>query len=132
MSLPITHVNPSENLSRFLFSDSLFSRTANRVKYAAFKPPRNYPLELSVYRVNGLTEQDIWGLAAQQVETKERKTKARADLLCQDVLDVPLEVRPDPMPHCRHANITGWKEEDLENLDFAVRLASIAVLVIKQ
>lgn len=101
------------------------------MKYGTFIPPKQSPYELSVYRVDGLQEYEIWQLTVENVETERRKTKARADLICQDALDLQLEVKPEPTRHYRHANITGWEEKDLEDLKFAVQLASKATLIIK-
>ena len=55
-----TAVGDREPLTRFLFSDKLFARTAGRVKRHAFDPPVN--LQLSVFRIHDVAEDRIWQL----------------------------------------------------------------------
>ena len=65
---------------------------------------------MSVFRISGLndnqelSENEIWEIGQEHVQTADRPVKARADLLASNVYDSNLEVVPDEPPE-RHANI---------------------------
>ena len=97
------NVPPDEKLTRFLFSDRLFARTKGEVKYKAFMPDS---VDISVYRISGLSDTEVWDTGKKYVERPGRTIKARADLFAAVVYKNDLKVIPDTTPHKLHANIT--------------------------
>ena len=71
-------------LSRFAFSRRWVSRADGgfRFKYQAFMPRSAHggPLELSVFRVDGLSEEEIWTHARKYALPPGRNIHGRADL----------------------------------------------------
>ena len=116
---------PTEDLARFIFQSGHFSLT--EVKYAAFMPWPNP--KASVSRVSGLSEREVWKLGEDHVASSARPSiKARGSIRVQEVLDVRLQVEPDPKPHYRHANIAGWDPERSKQKLQAIELAKRARL----
>ena len=127
MKLPAI-VNPDEVLSRYLLSRSLFSPQKKRVKSSAFLPPPD--LKLSVFRVNGLTEKEIWELGERDVVQKQSTSKTlygRADVKASSVWNVNLRIDPNDIPP-RHADLIGWPEEKSARKLIALELAEQAEL----
>jgi len=121
------HVADSESLARFLFSDKLFARTAGRVKWRAFDPPEN--LELSVFRIDGMTVEGVWRLGREQAgAVRNESPRARADIEATEVRARKLDVAAAPKDDLRHANIVGWPSEKESIRLIAMELASSAKL----
>lgn len=121
------HVAESESLARFLFSDRFFARTTGRVKWRAFDPPEN--LELSVFRTDGMTVEDIWRLGRERAgAVRNESPRARADLGATDVRAQKLDVTAAPKDDRRHANIIGWPSEKESIRLIAMELAGSAKL----
>ena len=103
------NVPPGDKLTRFIRYSSHFSIATNRVKPDAFLPHKKN-VDVSVFRISGLndsqelSENEIWEIGREHVQTEDRPIKARADLLASNVYDSNLEVVPDEPPE-RHANI---------------------------
>ena len=103
------NVPPGEKLTRFIRYGSHFSIVTNRVKPNAFLPHKK-SVDISVFRISELTnsqelsENEIWEIGREHIQTEDRPIKARADLLASNVYDSNLEVVPDEPPE-RHANI---------------------------
>lgn len=103
------NVPPGEKITRFIRYGSHFSIVANRVRPDAFLPHKN-EVDISVFRISVLndsqvlSENEIWEIGREHVQTEDRPIKARADLLASNVDDSNLEVVPDEPPE-RHANI---------------------------
>lgn len=103
-------VSPGEKLTRFIRYGSHFSVGANRVKPDAFLPHKK-SVDISVFRITALidseelSENEVWEIGQEYVQTEERPIKARADLSAAVVYENNLEVIPDEPPQ-RHANIT--------------------------
>ena len=123
------NVPPDEKLARFIFSKSHFSIVNKTVKYKAFIPPSNR-VELSVYRISTLSDGEVWEIGRKYVETGDRRLKARADFLADQVYESHLEVIPDPQPHERHANITPFPADRRTRARIARKLALSSKLVI--
>ncbi len=124
-------VSFTETISRYILSKNDF--TKNRIKYSAFIP---YPhLELSIYRIDSLTEAEIWNIGQVEVANKRGKPLlARGDVTVAQVGEVSgLEVTPDtdPESHYLHANIINWPKMKSEQKLRAVELADRAQLFIK-
>ena len=70
-------------------------------------------MELSIYRVDGLASADVWNLCAAYVDDLAlgRRAKARGTTTAQLFLEAELKFDPDGIPHDRHANVIGWRED---------------------
>lgn len=108
-------VGPGERISRFVRSRSQFAPEKQRVKRAAFMPSGE-PLQLSVFRTENLTEDEVWNLA-QHLATPPR---ARGDIGASAITAIGLSIDADDHPP-RHANILGWsllkEEQNLKALE---------------
>lgn len=83
--------------------------------------------ETSVFRVDGLSSEEVWDIGIDFVARNRRQAlKGRADLDVAHVLVVNLKVEPDTTPHPRHANIVDWPAEKHEQKMMATKLASVA------
>jgi len=100
------------------------------VKYAAFMPPKG-ETEVSVFRIDTLTLQEIWETGEMVGAVSERKLQARGDLLVDHVLREDLEVIEETSNHPLHANIEGWPSDDLKIRRIARNLADNATLFLK-
>ena len=117
-------------LSRFAFTRSWISRIGGgfRFKYQAFMPRAAHgrPLELLVFRVDGLNEEEIWTHARKYALPPGRNIHGRADMPQAAIAATdPLHVDYDDSPP-RHANVVGWPKEKDEQLALAQDLASVA------
>ena len=74
----MVQVDPSEDLTKFIFNRSQFSPSNDRVKYSAFMPPPNR--RLSVFRIAGLAENDVWEIGETIGERRTLPLLARADI----------------------------------------------------
>lgn len=118
-----------ERLSRFIFCKDHFSTLKNEVKYGAFIPPKN--LELSIYRSNFLSENEIWKIGKNNVtelRADNKKIISRADITTSLVRIKGLDAISKPTPHPLHADIIGWSsDKSLQKLK-AQELALLASL----
>lgn len=120
---------PDDFLARFIL-DKRYSKPDNQghVKYNVFLPPIDKK-KLSVYRIQGLDESEVWAIGDTFVASVQGKPLiARADILAEDVIGVSLSVTPEPAPHPRHADITGWPDDRPAQREYALRLARAAKL----
>lgn len=121
-------------LARFIFSRQHYSPQKNAVKYGAFLPVRNSEtsiLEVSVFRISSLQDDEIWRIGEREVAQKSGRTlRARADITVSGVQDKQLRVDLDDVP-LRHVNITGWPEEKSEQISIAINLAADSLLRVK-
>ncbi len=97
-------VSSGEKLTRFIRYSSHFSVVTNRVRPDAFLPHKN-EVNISVFRISEITEDEVWKIGQEYVHTEKRPVKARADIFASDVYENNLEVIPVEPPQ-RHANIT--------------------------
>jgi hypothetical protein len=120
-------VHSGENLARYIFSRNHFTVFPPRVKFNAFLPPAD--LELSVFRITGLTEDQIWTIGTTRVATTRGKTpKARGDVKAASVKN-GLSVQRDPLVE-RHAIVIGWPSEPSARQLLAKELAAAATLLL--
>jgi hypothetical protein len=89
-------------------------------------PPKNR--RLSVFRVSGLLENEIWQLV-DNLRT-DQSLLGRADIKARSVNETGLAVEADDIPP-RHANIIGWPDDDLAIRLKALELAETAHLHLK-
>jgi len=116
-------VEPSETLSHYIYSRSQFSKT--KVKYSAFMPPGNK--ELSVFRIDGLNETQIWDIGD---KIRDKPSKARADITGEQVSSTGLKCDPNDDPP-GHVNIIGWPDDESAIKLNAIELAEQALLKVK-
>ncbi len=94
--------------------------------------PRDDSKEISVFRIDGLTEDEIWKIWENTVNRSSNRTlHGRAEITALAVETQDLQVVPDKKPH-RHANIIGWPAEKSKRLQIAQELAAIATLILRQ
>ncbi len=124
MSGPV--VDSSETVSRYLFKDDI--RSDETIRYQAFLPSSSNP-KLSVFRVFGLSDQEIWALAVEKVEPiRGKRVSARGDLSIAKVEDKQLVIQPDAEATSRHANIVDWPPDREKRATIAKDLAALASL----
>lgn len=128
--LPIINsesIDSREVVARYLLSSSDYSFTNSRVKPRALEPSPSDQCT-SVFRIDGLTENEIWDLGMRFVAgPRARRIHARADITVSNILNLKLSVRPDEPP-VRHALIAGWANEKHVRMAKAQELAAQATL----
>lgn len=122
MSHALKHIDQTEIVSRYIMDKNCYAATKNRVKYSAFMPSKNG--EVSVYRISGISEHEIWDIGKKYVaEKRNKKLRARADLPVRKISNERLGVISEPNPHPLHANIINWPEDKSKRLLIAIKLA---------
>lgn len=126
-------VSPGEKLTRFIRYGSHFSDVTNRVRPDAFLPHKN-EVDISVFRISELTEDEVWKIGQKYVQTEQRPVKARADISASGIYESNLEVIPSEPPQ-RHANITPLPVDNSPTnrkvrRSLATKLANLSKLVI--
>lgn len=121
-------INPSDDLTKYIFNKSQFSSSNKRVKYSVFIPPSNR--RLSVFCIECLSENEVWEIGNDVGIERKLTLLARADIKASSVTKTGLEIDADNIPP-RHANIVGWPAEDSEIKLRAVELAEKAQLYLK-
>lgn len=104
------NVSPGETLTRFIRYNRHFSDSANTVRHEAFLPHKN-SVNLSAFRISGLSDSEVWAIGREYVQTTESPIKARADLSAGDVYENNLKVIADEEGHERHVSITPFPIE---------------------
>ncbi len=122
--------NEALPLSRFAFTKKWVSKADGgfRLKYHAFMPRsvHGHPLEVSVFRVDGLSEAQIWEHGRRYALPPGRNFHGRGDVTLHVVNATgPLRLEFDEPPP-RHANVVGWPTERDQQLALAQDLASRA------
>lgn len=103
-------IGAQESLSRGVFLKDHVNYTKRTVGWRAFLEKRP---ELSVLRVDGLSDAEIWAYGDKYVAVpSNRVLYARGDFTASDLTPLELTAAPDPPPR-RHANVLGWPD-DLE------------------
>ena len=121
-------INGQEAIARYITSKRWYSREKNVVKPQAFMPPSD--LRLSVFRIDNLSEPEIWKIGFKKVIDKmnrPRNLHRRADIQALNILKNNLQIDPDNTPP-RHASIIGWPELKEERKSIAQELAAKASL----
>lgn len=110
------HVKDTEPLVRYLVPKRHFKPIKNEpgkfeITAKAFFPSFRTGA-LSVYRVEELSDSDIWSIADNYVAPKLQDFNgtfnARADIATEAVRKYGLDVVPETTPHERHADIINW------------------------
>lgn len=119
----------TEPLNRIIFSSRHIRSSDNTIRSDAFLP-HHTRLDLSVYRVLGLSSKKIWQLVREFVEDKRIDGKlatARAELLVSDVKKHrQLTLNADGKPNFRHLNIENFPSSKSESKMIALELAAAA------
>ena len=130
-------VRDDENVTRFT-GKKRYAAPPDKVDISLFLPSmneENNQYELSVYRVDGLEDFEIFDLGREHVN---RQTCARADIEVSSVRGirvdgqiVGLDLVADGVPHERHANVINWPngrgDEDIAlRNEIANRLRKVA------
>jgi hypothetical protein len=120
-------ITPEEPVARCLTQGNHYSRSASRVTERAFLPGRDNTT--SVFRVDGLSEEETWQLADTHVAGVPggRAVHGTGTIRAHVVSDVGLRLEPDDDPP-RHAAIAGWPEGKDDQKSRAQRLAAAALL----
>lgn len=120
---------PNEEVTRFLRHSNQYVPSTNRVKPKAFHPaPSDH--KVSVFRIQGLTQLQIWSLGDTYVSSEKGLT-GRADLMIEQINTADLQVE-SAEPPLRHANIAGWPAEKHEWMSLAQELAAVAILRLRE
>ncbi len=93
-----------------------------RLRPAAFMPYRG---ELSVFRIDGLDDGEVWEHVAVHARRPGRRMHGRGDFLVADIRGDALKLNLDDSPP-RHGNLIGWPAERHEQLALARELATVA------
>jgi len=121
-------INGQETIARYITSKNWYSRKKNIVKPQAFMPPPD--LILSVFRIDNLSEPEIWKIGFEKVISKmnqPRNLHGRADIQALNIVENNLQIDPDNTPP-RHASIIGWPGLKEERKSIAQELAAKASL----
>ena len=81
--------------------------------------------ETSVFRISGVSEEQIWHIASEVATIRNKQLFGRADILASKVFSKELQVVPKEPPP-KHANIVGWPDDPSLTLSIAQELADEA------
>ena len=124
---PTTEVSAAEVISRYCLSSSSGQISTTKAKYGLFLP--NQKGATSVYRINGLRDDEIWQIGRDYVAAPRGGSLiARADVAVSVVNGAGLRVDPQPAPHPRHADIVDWPEGRDDKVQRAQDIAKAASL----
>jgi hypothetical protein len=116
-------IDSSETVSRFLVQGDI--RADGTVRHGAFLPPASN-LQLSVFRIYNLSEDQIWALAAEKVEPSRGFVLGRGNLSEAQINDNMLIVKRDEDSSSRHADIVAWPNDRDFRATIAKVLAALA------
>lgn len=122
-----------EPLGRYLLFSKFFNPNNHIVHSTAFLPPNNN-LKLSVFRIVGLSNADIWKIGEEKVVKRMKVSRTLygiAEIKVAVVQEKKLKLDIDNNPE-RHANIIGWPEEKSERKLIAMELAENAKLKLRE
>jgi hypothetical protein len=122
-------VAASEQIARYILSKRYFKTTNRTVKYGAYLPAPNG--ETSVYRISGLSEEEIWEIGQEYVANPSSRTLyARGDTPAYVIMKTGLTLVPETTPHPLHANIVKWPSDKDEQKMLALEIVNEAVLAL--
>ena len=125
-------IDPSDSLTRFLFSDRDFRAASRLLKERAFRP-REGDSDISVFRTTGRKDAEIWEVGARFVLPERKasdsnaKLHGRADFNAAAPISLGLACELQPPPP-EHAVVSGWPAEKHERIQIAQELAARAFL----
>ena len=121
-------VRSDEPIVRYIIDSKHFHKPTHVVKPDAFLPNGDPPTT-SVFRVDGLSSDDVWGIGHRIANKRSRTLKARADFDTRALMGTPLKLDADDDPP-RHANIIGWPLEKSDRLQLALEIAEKSSLLV--
>jgi len=125
----IPEVKSSEILSRFLRKKDWIRKSDGTVHPITFEPDvKLTPHQLSVFRIDGLLQEKIWGIGRIMARKNGWTLFGRADLKASDYSEIGLKIKADNKPR-GHANIVNWPEKSSMKL-LTKQLAGIASTVL--
>lgn len=128
-SLQQDNVAASEQIARYILSKRYFSTKNRTVKYGAYMPAPNG--ETSVYRISGLSEEEVWQIGQQNVAKPGMRTLyARGDTPASVIMKTGLTLVPETTPHPLHANIVNWPLVKDEQKMLALEIVNEATLTL--
>jgi hypothetical protein len=130
------NVPDNETVSHFAYHESsYYTGGKNQLRFTAFMSPK-VPGEVSVYRIDNLSEFEIWNIGDDL--RSDKKSKARGDMQVTDITAIKneqgknLQVVEDTVSHRLHANIINLPTIDkAKQRVVAVQLAEKTILKIK-
>ena len=117
-------INEFEYLSRFIVNESHYRKMDLSIKPQAFFT--NKEGKTSVFRITGLSNEEIWDIARDVAQQRNKTLLGRAEISAFDVIEQGLRVEPDPPPE-RHANMIGWpheKSDKAKRMSIGLKLAA--------
>ena len=121
------------NLCRFIFQSNHYSTAQSKPKPNAFLPAPN-KTRISMFFVDSLSDQEIWSLGDFVGKGRNTNVKARAELPAKTIWSVELcklEIEPDPAPHPRHVDISGWPPDKDTQKAIALDLCAASTLYVR-
>jgi hypothetical protein len=113
-------IQPDEILTRFVTDREHYKTVARTVHWRGFLPSKSDPDELSISRISGKPEDEIWRIGEEVGAVSNRTIHARGDFVACQLDEVrladassPLSAMPDPPPD-HQALIIGWPTGDLD------------------
>ena len=108
--MPPPEIHPPETVARYLLQSNQFNRGKNRIKFNAFMP-HPVRLDLSVFWIQGLENEEIWSIGEKHVATPlGKKLYGSGNISVANIQKNQLRVVSNEPPP-RHADILGWPKE---------------------
>ena len=123
-------IDSDELLTRYIFHQALFNPNTGTVKPTVFTPHKDRN-DLSVYRITGCSEPEIWELANNFVKPKDKTTLARADTQAESYYKAGLRIVSLKTPHIRHANVENWPLDRDDRNEIRRQLSEASRLYVK-
>jgi hypothetical protein len=122
--------NPQYSLlARFIFQEGHYRKKDPAApKLGAFLPKPSDPKISAMWR-DKLSELEIWSIGDLVGSTRSKQALARADFDAGAVSEAKLEIEPDPKPHPRHVNLSGWPADKAEQKSIALLLCARSTLI---
>jgi hypothetical protein len=115
-------------LARFIFQAGHYRKSPPaKPKPGAFLPKANDQKISAIWR-DLLSEQEIWEIGDAVGATRTKQPLARAEFDIETVSQAKLAIEPDPKPHPRHVNLSGWPADKAEQKSIALHLCAHSTL----
>lgn len=101
-------------------------KSDSSVTFHAFMPHKR---ALSVFRIWGLSEQEVWEIGRDIADPQGKTLYGRGEVTAQTVTSAGLSIDPDNVPE-DHANIVGWPDDKPKQKLRAMQLAKVAALTL--
>ncbi len=111
----IESVNPTDSITRYVFSNRQLRKSDQRPKSSLFKPMFNkfkQRKETSVFQICNLTSNEVFEIGKRVEEQNSRTLLGRVDLKISQILSSHLDLDPNNEGLPRHGDIIGWHPED--------------------